>query len=154
MINLSANLVTRYNTFLTENGIETNRHHLYMKWLRYYLDFCTKYSFEWSQTDSLSAFLIKLQNKNQQPFMRDQAKTAVGLFWKLEKTQKIHQQKDEFPRKGARKAGCVDFTKRLWMMIWRRARDSNPQGLFTRQISSLLHYHYANPPSMTMAGTE
>ena len=55
MIDLSANLVTRYTSFLTENGIETNRHHFYLKWLRYYLHFCTKYSFEWSKNDSLSA---------------------------------------------------------------------------------------------------
>jgi integron integrase len=98
MIDLSANLVTRYTAFLTENGIETNRHHFYMKWLRYYLDFCTKYSFEWSKNDSLSAFLIKLQNKNQQPFMRDQAKNAVGLFWKMEKSQNIDQLREESPK--------------------------------------------------------
>jgi hypothetical protein len=60
MINLSSNLVARYTAFLTENGKETNRHHFYMKWLRYYLDFCTKYSFEWSESDSWSTFIIQL----------------------------------------------------------------------------------------------
>jgi hypothetical protein len=58
-----------------------------MKWLRYYLDFCTKYSFAWSESDSLSAFLIKLQNKNQQPFMVDQAKNAVWFFWDMAGSQ-------------------------------------------------------------------
>ena len=62
MINLSANLATRYAAVLTENGIEKNRYHFYMKWLRYYFGYCTKYSFGWSGTDFLSAFLIKLMS--------------------------------------------------------------------------------------------
>jgi len=28
---------------------------IYLKWLRYYPDFCTTYSFKWSGNDSLSA---------------------------------------------------------------------------------------------------
>lgn len=55
-----------------------------MKWLRYYLDFCTKYSFPWSEDDSLPAFLIKLKSKNQQPFMLEQARKAVCCFLKME----------------------------------------------------------------------
>ena len=85
MISLSTNLTARFTDSLTLNSVSQSQHRFSIKWLRYYLDFCTKYSFEWSENESLSAFLIKLKNKNQQQSMQDQAKKAVLLFWKMEK---------------------------------------------------------------------
>ena len=41
--------------------------------------------------DSLPAFVIKLKSKNQQPFLVDQAKKAVGLLWAMEKTKGTNQ---------------------------------------------------------------
>lgn len=79
MIDLSANLAARDTDFLTGNGVEPGQNRFYMKWLRYYLDFCTKYSFEWSKNDSMSAFLINLQNKNQWQLMLDQAKSPLDF---------------------------------------------------------------------------
>jgi hypothetical protein len=72
-------IAARDPSFLTENGVEQGGYRFCMKWLRYYLDFCTKYSFEWSKNDSMSAFLINLQNKNQWPLMLDQAKIPLGF---------------------------------------------------------------------------
>jgi len=99
MIELSVNLVARYTAFLKANGIDQGQHSFYLKWLRYYSDFCTKYSFKWSEKDSLSAFLIKLKSKNQQPFMLDQAKKAVGLFWTMEKSQGTNEPNVKVPKK-------------------------------------------------------
>jgi len=91
MNKLPVNLIARYTAFLVANGIDTNQHRFYLKWLRYYLDFCTNYSFNWSEFDSLPAFVIKLKSKNQQPFLVDQAKKAVGLLWAMEKTKGTNQ---------------------------------------------------------------
>ncbi len=98
MINLPPHLAARYTHFLTANCIELSHHRVYLKWLRYYHDFCTKYSFKWSETDSLSAFLIKLRNENHQPFMLEQAKKVVELLWKMAKSQNTDPCKDEFPK--------------------------------------------------------
>ena len=98
MIDLPTHLAVRYTDFLTANDIEQNQHRFYLKWLRYYHDFCTKYSFKWSETDSLSAFLIKLRNKNQQPFMLAQAKKAVELHWKMAHPQYTDLLKDDRPK--------------------------------------------------------
>ena len=56
MINLPPHLAARYTHFLTANCIELSHHRVYLKWLRYYNEFCTKYSFKCSEADSLSAF--------------------------------------------------------------------------------------------------
>ena len=98
MIDLPTHLAVRYTDFLTVNDIEQSQHRFYLKWLRYYHDFCTEYSFKWSETDSLSAFLIKLRNKNQQPFMLAQAKKAVELLWKMANPQFSNPLKDEVPK--------------------------------------------------------
>lgn len=98
MINLPIDFAARYIAFLSANGIEQSQHRFYLKWLRYYLDFCTKYSFKWSENDSLSAFLIKLKNKNQQPFMLEQAKKAVELLWKMESSKSTGERKAVMPK--------------------------------------------------------
>jgi integron integrase len=89
MINLSTHRTENYLVFLAQKGVNANEHRFYLKWLRYYLDFCAKYSFEKNNADSLSAFLIKLQQKNQTPVLQEQAKKAVSLFWKFEKSEQL-----------------------------------------------------------------
>ena len=83
MIKLPEEFSNQYLKFLQDHGVETNHHRFYVQWLRYYLDFCTKYSFKWSEKDSLPAFLIKLKSKNQKSFMLEQAKKAIHLLWKM-----------------------------------------------------------------------
>ena len=40
-----------------------NEQHAFIKWLRYYLDFCHKYGFEKTDTKSLSQFIGKLRSR-------------------------------------------------------------------------------------------
>ena len=87
MISLSTTLAVRSTDFLTPNSVNPSRHRFSIKWLRYYLNICTKYSFKGSETDSLSAFLIQLHGKNQQPFMLNLAKAAITLFWTTGKSR-------------------------------------------------------------------
>ena len=42
-----------------------NAHSSYLKWLRFYLDFCRKYQLSQTQSASLAHFLRKLQEKRQ-----------------------------------------------------------------------------------------
>lgn len=87
MIKLPEEFSNQYLKFLQDHGVETDHQRFYLKWLRYYLDFCTKYSFRWSEKDSLPAFLIKLKNKSQKPFMLEQAKKAIHLLWRMKDTE-------------------------------------------------------------------
>jgi hypothetical protein len=65
MLEIQNNLISKYNVFIEQRGVETGRHRHYVKWLHYYLDFCHKYSFNQTEKESLPAFLKKLGEKKQ-----------------------------------------------------------------------------------------
>ena len=79
MLKIQHNLVNKYNAFIEQRGVETGHHRHYVKWLRYYLDFCHKYSFNQIEKESLSAFLKKLEEKKQAENLRKQAHHAISL---------------------------------------------------------------------------
>ena len=55
----------RYDAKLAQHHIPKKLHPYYLKWLRYYLDFCRKYHFKEADKKSLSHFIEKLTAKNQ-----------------------------------------------------------------------------------------
>ena len=94
MIQIPANLISRYTTFIEQSGVKADQHQYYVKWLRYYLDFCHsfqyplegyKYNFKKSEKESLPAFTGKLEEKKQAENLRKQAHHAISLFYKMER---------------------------------------------------------------------
>ncbi len=55
----------------------------YIKWLRYYLDFCAKYHFSEQSPQSLPHFLQKLESKKQTKDQQSEAKKAVELYYRI-----------------------------------------------------------------------
>lgn len=55
-----------YATYLKQHENASKEIPFYLKWLRYYLDFCHKYSHTVSAPNSLAHFILKLKQKNQQ----------------------------------------------------------------------------------------
>jgi hypothetical protein len=55
----------------------------YVKWLRYYLDFCEKYRHEALDRESLQEFLLKLASRNQSAEQQAQAARSVRLYIEL-----------------------------------------------------------------------
>ncbi|RLB86891.1 MAG: integron integrase [Deltaproteobacteria bacterium] len=86
MIQIEANLLKNYNLILQKNGIPENQSGYFIKWLRYYLDFCHKYNYEKECLKSLPLFIDKLCSKNQNERQVQQATQAVQLFYALSKT--------------------------------------------------------------------
>jgi hypothetical protein len=77
-------LQKRFIGVLSEEGVQAaGQHGVYLKWLRYYLDFCQKYRFEEKQTESLAPFVRKLQEKRQSVMQLEQARKAIGLFFQV-----------------------------------------------------------------------
>jgi hypothetical protein len=74
------NLKQAYSTFLQHQQIPEYVRPFYHKWLRYYLDFCAKYDLPATQADSISPFLQKLADKNQEERYRKQANHAIRLY--------------------------------------------------------------------------
>jgi hypothetical protein len=55
----------------------------YLKWLRFYLDFCAKYEFPPRDGDSLEPFLQKLTQKRQTIAQQKQATRAISIYYRL-----------------------------------------------------------------------
>jgi len=78
--------VTVRDAFLAEarrRGVAAGEAWDYVKWIRYYLDFCDKYRRETLDRDSLQAFLLKLASKNQSAEQQTQAARSVRLYLEL-----------------------------------------------------------------------
>jgi len=87
MINIPTDLLARFESILTKRSVPNKFRNYYKKWLRYYLDFCQKYSHPISTQESLQQFTKKLQEKNQTPEQQKQASDAVSLYFDLLQTE-------------------------------------------------------------------
>lgn len=68
---------------LDRESIPSNRRPFFLKWLRYFLDYCDRYNQLPKEKDSLDAFLVKLSEKGQDSFRQQQAAHAVSIFWRI-----------------------------------------------------------------------
>lgn len=80
MLNIPLEINRKYDEILTSKGVDRKLHGPYKKWLRFYLDFCSKYNHQSYQALSLSHFQQKLLSKGQSSYSREQATYAVSLF--------------------------------------------------------------------------
>ena len=81
MLQIPAQTITKFTTYITGQGIPTEKKGYYVKWVKYYLDFCHKYQFKQGTDVSLSAFLKKLGQKRQPSYLQEQAEHAVQLLF-------------------------------------------------------------------------
>lgn len=103
IIQLPSKLSDRYTTFLKYKGVPTAQHRYYIKWLRYYLDFCHKYHFDKGSTESMPAFLGKLKEKNQAEKLRKEAHQAISIYKKMVLSSDKKNQRDLFQKKTSSK---------------------------------------------------
>lgn len=80
MLSVPPHVLTVYLATLKERGVDPGLHASYRKWLRYYLDYCTKYRLEITSSDSPSRFLDKLRQKKQADWQVRQAAHAVSIY--------------------------------------------------------------------------
>ena len=80
MILIPKAVYARYLEYLKTNTIDEALFLEYVKWLRYYLDFCDKYHSTDDMCEQLRLFLEKLRAKNQSDEQRLRAAHAVTLY--------------------------------------------------------------------------
>ena len=90
MLDIPAQLQNDYARLLTQRSIPSHSHNLYMRWLRFYLDFCIKYHHNPDLYSSVTLFISKLKEKNQTPRQQKQASHAINLYYTLENDDLIH----------------------------------------------------------------
>jgi hypothetical protein len=83
MLHIPPALRTQFETCLWNMAIPKHAQAAYIKWLRYYLDFCQKYHFPHAQRESLPHFLHKLQEKKQTQAQQQRAPHAISLYYEL-----------------------------------------------------------------------
>ena len=81
MIKVPEALQKKYNLLLMNSEISPDQYGHCKKWLRFYLDFCKKYSHSYIDNKSLLLFVKKLEGKKQTSFQQSQAKKAVELYY-------------------------------------------------------------------------
>jgi len=75
------NILARFNEVLKQREVHESFHVYYRKWLRYYLDFCSKYPPPEEKSEQVRFFIEKLKSKKQTPQQCIQAAHAVSLFF-------------------------------------------------------------------------
>ena len=79
MRKIPAALNAQFDALLVKNKIPQRFHSHYLKWLRYYLDFCQRYRFSEPNPRSLPNFIRKLKEKRQTNVQQKQAKEAIYI---------------------------------------------------------------------------
>ena len=68
MIIIPQDINILFKEILGQESINVKYHSYYLKWLRYYYDFCHKYKYPVKEQSSLPHFTNKLKEKNQKNF--------------------------------------------------------------------------------------
>lgn len=76
-------LLSRFLCHLKQSRIPESNHAEYLQWLRYYLDFCYKYSPPDSKSERVRLFCEKLREKNQTTKQQCRAAHAVSLYFTM-----------------------------------------------------------------------
>ncbi|EKD87596.1 MAG: hypothetical protein ACD_36C00008G0001, partial [uncultured bacterium] len=74
-----------FTEFLCNKGFSGDVLPEYIKWLRYYLDFCNKYPVPDSKPERVRLFAEKLREKKQTVKQRERAAHAVSLYFEMQK---------------------------------------------------------------------
>lgn len=82
MLPVPVPILNRFDAILEKRAVAPKQRADYKKWLRYFLDFCTKYPVPEARPDQVRLFIDKLRTKRQTPFQQNQATHAVSLFLK------------------------------------------------------------------------
>jgi integron integrase len=83
MILLPSHLFNQYRSYCAKNGVKDSEIADYLKWLRYFLDFCEKYEVAGDEPERTRLFLSKLQQKNQSEQKRNQATHALTCYFAM-----------------------------------------------------------------------
>ncbi|MDI6781835.1 MAG: hypothetical protein QME49_07025 [bacterium] len=83
MVNISTDVLSKYNSILAKKSIPISYQDGYKKWLKYYLDFCNKYGFSHSNRESLTQFIKKLQEKHQTQMQQKEDAHAISFYYEI-----------------------------------------------------------------------
>jgi hypothetical protein len=130
MIPLPFKIVEPYTAFARRTGVSHDEIVDYLKWLKYYWDFCKKYSHAPTSTSSLAPFLKKLEQKKQNEAQIELAQNAIELFHQLLDPYKLKP--GAKPAKSSQETDSADLSKN---QSWKTEFSSLADEIKLRQYS-------------------
>jgi integron integrase len=115
MLNIPDPLRDDYVQLLSQREVPAYTHNAYLKWLRFYLDFCNKYHHDRGRRSSLPPFIRKLGEKNQTSRQQKQASHAINLYYALSGDDAIDEQARQSP---GRFTPAVTPEKAAWQQVY------------------------------------
>lgn len=97
MLQLPPELVARYHSYLGRRGVNDTDLEEYTRWLRYFLDFCSKYPAIGEEPHQRRLFLGKLREKNRTEDQRRRALHAIILYKELKNLNESVADRQEYP---------------------------------------------------------
>jgi integron integrase len=113
MRKIPAALNAQFGALLIKNKIPQKFHNHYLKWLRYYLDFCQRYRFSESNFQSLPNFIRKLKEKRQTEAQQKQANEAIHIYYELIRSQPSNNT-SELPKHLSKPEGVGEAQNSYW----------------------------------------
>ena len=83
MIQLPGQVVSGYRSHLAKRRVVEGDYTDYLKWLRYFHDFCEKHQVRGDESDRVRLFLDKLREKKQSEGQLRRAYNAVVLYFEM-----------------------------------------------------------------------
>lgn len=83
MIRVPDSILAEYAAHLRNRSVTPAHFSEYKKWLRYYLDFCSKYRLTAAKSERARLFCEKLKEKKQTEDQREMAARAISLFHEM-----------------------------------------------------------------------
>ncbi|MBI1921489.1 MAG: integron integrase [Geobacter sp.] len=97
MILIPKAVFNQYLDLLKRNNVPARYHPEYVKWLRYFLDFCAKYVITHHKSERVQLFLGKLREKNQNDDQCKRAAHALSLYFAMQRLEAMSQSPVEEP---------------------------------------------------------
>ena len=83
MNQLTDQLVSAYRKYLDNRGVKSKLQSDYLKWLRFFLDFCNKYNVEGDASERWRRFNDKMKDKGQSEAILPELKQQIKAVGKL-----------------------------------------------------------------------
>src|SRR4030043_828539 len=80
---IPSNILIQFEAVLNKRAVPVSSHADYRKWLRYYLDFRSKYTLPDYKSEHVRLFIEKLRKKNQTSEQQKQAAHALSLYFEI-----------------------------------------------------------------------
>lgn len=93
-------LLRAYQEQLNTSGIAHTQQPYYLKWFRYYYDFCLKYALKGIKPETCLAFRSKLRSKGQAEDLIRQAEKAVELYRQMAGNLSAREVRQKPPQAG------------------------------------------------------